>query len=114
MPHIHQRTAELRSYPFYHRSPGAWGGKPRRRWVMPDERGCLVFQGALNSKGYGCVGEGLVHRMAWVALRGPIPIGYEIHHTCKNKQCCNVDHLVCLSRQEHAQLEARPQKLNVA
>jgi hypothetical protein len=79
--------------------------------VLPDENGCLVFQGAVNSKGYGCLGAGLVHRLAWESFNGPIRDGWEIHHECKNKLCCNIDHLACMSKVDHAELEGRGQKL---
>jgi hypothetical protein len=112
MPHLDERIVELLAHPFYQRQLGPWGGRPRRRCVRPDEDGCLVFQGAVNSKGYGCVGEGLMHRLAWIAFNGPIPHGNELHHTCRRKLCCRIDHLACLTKSEHAALEARPQKLD--
>jgi hypothetical protein len=80
--------------------------------VVPSQDGCLVFQGAVNSKGYGSVGEGLIHRLAWSEYNGPIPAEWEIHHRCKNKLFCNIDHLDCLGKADHAQLKARPQKLD--
>jgi hypothetical protein len=114
MSHIDPRIADLLSHPFYSRIIGAWRGRPRRRIVVPNEDGCLLFQGAVNSKGYGCVGEGLIHRLAWAAFHGPILPGMELHHRCRKKLCCNVDHLECLTKKEHRALEARPQKLTEA
>jgi hypothetical protein len=112
MAHIDGRIAELLAHPFYSQTLRPWGGRSRRRWVAPTEDGCLVFVGAVNSKGYGTAAEGLVHRLAWQAFYGPIPAGMELHHRCRVKTCCRVDHLVCLTKQEHRELEARPQKLN--
>ena len=41
------------------------------------------------------------HRIEWEKVHGPIPDKYEIDHLCKNRACCNVDHLQCLPRSEH-------------
>lgn len=41
------------------------------------------------------------HRWFWELQRGPIPEGYEINHLCKNRRCCNVDHLECMPRKDH-------------
>jgi len=112
MLYSQSRLEELLAHPFYNRILRAWSGRPRRPWGAPDSNGCILFTGAVNSKGYGCVGEGLVHRLAWIAFHGPIPPGSELHHRCKAKLCFNVDHLECLTKAQHAAIEARPQKLD--
>lgn len=43
----------------------------------------------------------LAHRMVWKKNYGDIPEGYEVDHKCKNRACCNVEHLQILSRSEH-------------
>lgn len=43
----------------------------------------------------------MVHRLEWEKVHGPIPEGHEINHLCKNRRCCNVEHLECLSVSEH-------------
>lgn len=58
---------------------------------------CHVFRGFKNRGGYGesslnskpC----LVHRYVWERDVGPIPPGMFIDHQCRNRACCNVDHL---------------------
>ena len=45
------------------------------------------------------------HRLKWEEANGPIPKGYEINHKCKNRKCCNVDHLECLPTKEHRALD---------
>lgn len=34
-----------------------------------------------------------VHRLSYEAFKGPIPVGLEIDHLCRNKRCYNPDHL---------------------
>lgn len=41
------------------------------------------------------------HRQEWERLVGPIPEGFEINHLCKNRKCCNVEHLECIHKSEH-------------
>ncbi len=64
---------------------------------------CILWEGRLNSTGYGAVGsKRLAHRIAWVEANGrPIPDGHQIHHTCHVRACVNPDHLECLTPLEH-------------
>lgn len=43
----------------------------------------------------------MYHRLVWREVYGEIPKGYEIDHICKNRACCNIDHLQMLKREEH-------------
>ncbi len=38
------------------------------------------------------------HRAAYVAANGPIPVGLEIDHLCRNTICCNPAHLEAVTR----------------
>ena len=42
-----------------------------------------------------------VHRVVYEMLRGPIPEGMQIDHLCRNKLCCNPDHLEPVTRKEN-------------
>ncbi len=57
---------------------------------------CHVFRGG-KVGGYGKVrlnGKMVgVHRYIWALEHGPIPAGLVIDHICRNRACCNVDHL---------------------
>ena len=107
------RLHELLAHPFYSRMLRPWGGRPTRRIVTPNTLGCLIWQGAVNSKGYPVTKGGLVHRLAWAEFHGPIAPNHEIHHACPSgKACVNADHLQCLTREAHAALEGRPLKLD--
>ena len=45
------------------------------------------------------------HRLYWRRSTGEsIPDGYEINHLCKNRRCCNPDHLELIERSAHKTL----------
>lgn len=65
--------------------------------------GCWLFTGSLDKDGYGLIGvKGLgtqrVHRLAYTVLRGPIPVGMEIDHLCRVRNCMNPAHLEAVTR----------------
>lgn len=71
-----------------------------------NERGCWVFSPPARN-GYGYIGvtneDGskrnvLTHRLAYETIVGPIPVGLEIDHLCRNRACCNPDHLEPVTR----------------
>lgn len=80
---------------------------------MYDSNGCIVSTShKLNKDGYLRVrdprytGEGrkpliMAHRLAWENFNGEIPDGFEVHHKCHNRACCNVDHLELVKITEH-------------
>jgi len=61
--------------------------------------------GGHTTKGYGNVTvagqQWRVHRLVWTWLVGPIPAGMELDHLCKNKRCCNPDHLEPVAHAEN-------------
>lgn len=68
----------------------------------PTGSGCWEWGGARNRTGYGIANRRdirdstrtkLVHRLVWEELRGEIPEGLELDHLCRNRACCNPDHL---------------------
>lgn len=42
-----------------------------------------------------------LHRMVWETNKGSIPSGYEVDHVCRNRRCCNPNHLQLLTISEH-------------
>lgn len=58
---------------------------------------CHIYQGLKDRKGYGLCSikrkTVRVHRYIWECEVGPIPDGMVIDHVCRNRACCNVDHL---------------------
>jgi len=70
------------------------------------EEGCIVpTSHKLNPDGYfrkNVKGKLIMyHRFKWLEAGNDIPDGYEIDHLCKNRACCNVDHLQCITREQH-------------
>lgn len=68
--------------------------------------GCWVWQGAIQSRGYGSFGAAtgkavLAHRWSYEAARGKIPKGLTLDHLCRNKRCVRVDHLEVVSGREN-------------
>lgn len=66
--------------------------------VKVNERGCWVWQGWCHPDwGYGQTSfrgeEWATHRLMWVLMKGPIPEGKILCHSCDNPPCCNPDHL---------------------
>jgi len=68
---------------------------------------CWEWTGALN-KGYGVIGRGArgsgtieAHRAVWELLAGPIDDGLQIDHLCRNRRCCNPDHLEPVTADEN-------------
>jgi hypothetical protein len=65
------------------------------------KNGCLEFTGTINHNGYGILrwsrmGKArnyLAHRATYEALRGEIPSGANVLHSCDNRACCNIEHL---------------------
>ena len=58
---------------------------------------CLIWLGARNNKGYGMIFyKGMtmtVHRFMYQAVKGPIPDGMQVMHTCDVRNCINPEHL---------------------
>lgn len=69
---------------------------------------CLIWPGATNSSGYGCVGGGkrgytlLAHRVVFTEEVGPIEDGMTVDHLCNNKLCMNVFHMELVTVSENS------------
>lgn len=72
-----------------------------RFWEKVDAADCWDFTGALTAKGYGSFrveGKSIsAHRYAYETLVGPIPVGLQLDHLCRNRACVNPDHLQIVS-----------------
>lgn len=70
--------------------------------------GCWIWDGPKGVGGYGRISvEGrflYVHRLAHELLIGPIPVGFEVHHSCEHPACWNPLHVRAVSVREHTLL----------
>lgn len=73
--------------------------------VASAESGCWLWAGRADNGGYGRtvtneVGT-LVHRLFYAVLVGDIEPGMHIDHLCRNRLCCNPDHLEQVTQREN-------------
>ena len=63
----------------------------------PTDSGCRVFPNKPGSDGYVRVGRHnhvrYAHVWVWESINGPVPLGYELDHTCRNRACVEPSHL---------------------
>ena len=73
-----------------------------RFWAKVDKTDeCWTWTGGTNGEGYGRFRVGNrkagAHRYSYELLIGPIPIGLQIDHLCRNRLCVNPEHLECVT-----------------
>lgn len=80
----------------------SWSGLPEQieTYIIPEPNsGCWIWLGGLRSKkdGYGGFSwEGKTwrtHRLVYTLLCEPVPSHLDIDHKCRQRICCNPDHL---------------------
>lgn len=72
----------------------------------PDLGPCWLWQGAKYSNGYGQFRAAPGHRMsahtfAYELEYGPLPLGLEPDHLCRNRECCRASHLEAVTHAEN-------------
>jgi hypothetical protein len=78
------------------RGRSSWNRQSDVDYVV-DERGCWVWQLYRNQNGYGVTHVDrypvLAHRHHYERKYGPIPEGLVLDHLCRNRACCNPEHV---------------------
>lgn len=65
---------------------------------------CWVFMGARSAGNYGQIrrgngaSTGYAHRLLYELLVGPVDVKLDLDHLCRNRPCCNPDHLEPVTR----------------
>lgn len=81
--------------------------------------GCWEWQAAKSRNGYGVFVLSrrslYSHRVSYEIHKGPISVGLHIDHLCRNKSCCNPEHLEAVtSRENTMRSPIAPAALNAA
>ena len=73
--------------------------------VFVQSSGCWLWLGVIEANGYGALGvrgrKVYAHRLAFEVFRGEIPAGMDTDHLCRNRACCNPEHLEPVTRREN-------------
>ena len=76
----------------------------------PELGPCWLWTGSVNQgTGYGQFSpkhgfQVQTHRYSYELANESIPDGFDVHHTCHVRRCCNPAHLAALSRAENMRL----------
>lgn len=70
----------------------------------PTADDCWPWTGLLTKDGYGVFSHGAssnAHRWAYTNAKGSIPVGLEIDHLCRVRNCVNPNHLEAVTHKEN-------------
>lgn len=83
----------------------SWLDRLLKRSVCDIVTRCLLVTGPLDDKGYARIKIGksnaLAHLHAYRQTVGPVPMGRELDHACRRKNCWNVEHLEPVTHSEN-------------
>jgi len=75
--------------------------------IMQTNNPCLEYLGAISGNGYGNVhfrgSQWRAHRLVYSIIKGPIPHGTNVLHSCDNPKCINASHLFLGTQKENMQ-----------
>jgi hypothetical protein len=64
-----------------------------RKIEVDTKTGCWNWQASLNNDGYGNFNQTSAHRFIYEYVFGGISAKWQIDHLCRNRRCCNPNHL---------------------
>lgn len=75
--------------------------------IQVASNGCWEWTAAKRRDGYGVykLASGttvIAHRHSYQTLIGPIPDGLQLDHLCRNRPCCNPEHLEPVTNRENS------------
>lgn len=87
------------------------------RITVDDKTGCWQWQGAHLPNGYGSVRydgrSRVVHKVLWEhANNTPVPKGLQLDHLCRNRGCCNPQHLEAVTQETNLLRGYSPPAIN--
>lgn len=104
----HWKRWKTHGDPMFTKMPTRVSGTPDERfWAKVDAEGDCWEWTAGKKDGYGTFYVSpeqpgtTAHRYAWTTLVGEIPDDKEIDYLCRNRACCNPDHLEVVTHQEN-------------
>ena len=68
---------------------------------------CIIWSGSIGNDGYARAYSKTLRNMTsaarviWEEVKGPVPEGYQVDHTCSNPRCVNLEHLQLLTPYEN-------------
>jgi len=83
-------------------------------YIVDSVTGCWNWNFGIHGNGYGVISINFIQQYAhvymWEKDNGPTPSGKELDHKCKNRKCCNPDHLEPVTHAENTRRGKSPFK----